>query len=80
MYIKRITHFLFRYKHVVAQAIVEKFTPIRQEIIRLMDSPEYLCQVLQEGQQKASSIALETWQEVTLKIGTIPNNRRKLTA
>jgi len=39
-----------------------------------MGSPEYLCQVLQDGQQKANSIALETWQEVASKIGTIPNN------
>lgn len=39
-----------------------------------MNAPEYLNQVLQEGQQKANSIALETWQEVVLKIGTIPSN------
>lgn len=39
-----------------------------------MDSPEYLIQVLQEGQQKANSIASETWNEVVSKIGSIPNN------
>jgi len=39
-----------------------------------MDSPEYLYHVLQDGQQKANSIALETWREVVSKIGTIPNN------
>lgn len=38
-----------------------------------MNSPEYLNQVLKDGQQKASLIASETWQEVALKIGTIPN-------
>jgi hypothetical protein len=65
---------LFRYKLIVAEALVEKFTPIRQEIIKLMDSPEYLSKVLQEGQKKAHLIALETWQEVASKIGTIPNN------
>lgn len=58
----------------MSQALVEKFTPIRKEIIKLMDSPEYLNQVLQDGQQKAYVIALDTWQEVALKIGTIPNN------
>lgn len=39
-----------------------------------MDAPEYLSQVLQEGQQRANSIALNTWQEVALKLGTIPSN------
>lgn len=63
-----------RYKYVVAEALVEKFNPIRQEIVKLMDAPEYLSQVLQEGQQRANSIARETWQEVALKIGTIPIN------
>lgn len=43
-----------------------------------MDSPEYLKKVLQEGQQRANSIATETWQEVVSKIGTIPNNITKL--
>lgn len=38
-----------------------------------MNSPEYLKQVLQEGQQKANLIALETWQEVASKIGTLPS-------
>lgn len=57
----------------VAQVLIEKFTPIRKEIIKLIDSPEYLSQVLQDGQQKANSIASETWQEVASKIGTIPS-------
>jgi len=48
--------------------------PIRQEILKLIDSPEYLNQVLQEGQQKANLIASNTWQEVASKIGTIPSN------
>lgn len=39
-----------------------------------MDSPEYLIQVLQDGQQRANSIASETWREVVSKIGSIPNN------
>lgn len=39
-----------------------------------MDSPEYLNKVLQDGQQKANSIALETWQEVASKIGSIPSS------
>jgi len=66
------TFFFFRYKHIVAEALVEKFTPIRLEILKLLDSPEYLSKVLQEGQQKANLIALDTWQEVVSKIGTIP--------
>jgi len=39
-----------------------------------MDSPEYLSQILKNGQERANSIALETWREVALKIGTIPNS------
>jgi len=59
----------------VAESLVEKFTPIRQEILKLIDSPEYLSKVLQEGQHKANLIALETWQEVVSKIGSIPSNK-----
>jgi len=70
-----LLNFFFRYKRIVAEALVEKFTPIRREILKLKDSPEYLSNVLQEGQQKANLIALETWQEVVSKIGTIPSNK-----
>lgn len=38
-----------------------------------MNSPEYLSQVLQEGQQRANLIAVETWEEVSSKLGSIPN-------
>lgn len=38
-----------------------------------MDAPEYLSQVLQEGQQRANLIASDTWQEIASKIGTIPS-------
>jgi len=41
-----------------------------------MNSPEYLSQVLQDGQQRANSIALETWQEVASKIGTVPSSNK----
>lgn len=64
----------YRYKRVVADILIEKFSPIRQEIIKLMNSQEYLNQILKEGQQKANLIASETWDEVALKIGTIPKN------
>lgn len=67
--------FFFRYKSIVAEALVEKLTPIRQEILKLIDSPEYLSKVLKEGQQRANLIAIDTWQEVASKIGTIPNNK-----
>lgn len=74
VYLFFFINFIFRYKQLVAQAIIEKFTPIRQEIIKLMNSPEYLSQVLQDGQLKANSIALKTWQEVASKIGTVTNS------
>ncbi|XP_050431994.1 tryptophan--tRNA ligase, mitochondrial [Adelges cooleyi] len=63
-----------RYKQVVTEILVEKFSPIQNEIVKLMDSPDYLCNVLQDGQQRASLIAEETWYEVASKIGTLPRS------
>ncbi|XP_050541719.1 tryptophan--tRNA ligase, mitochondrial [Daktulosphaira vitifoliae] len=66
-----------RYKQVVSEILIEKFSPIRQEIFKLMASPDYLFKTLEEGRYKASSIAEKTWSEVASKIGSFPSNTIK---
>ncbi|XP_054263604.1 tryptophan--tRNA ligase, mitochondrial [Macrosteles quadrilineatus] len=63
-----------QYKRVVADAIVEKFNPIREEMNRLLAAPEYLEEVLDQGAQRATMLAEITWMDVKQKIGlqTLP--------
>ncbi|XP_073981971.1 tryptophanyl-tRNA synthetase, mitochondrial [Rhodnius prolixus] len=58
-----------RYKSVVAEALNEKLTPIRNEITRLLNSPDYLENVLTNGNNLAKEIAEATWKEVCYKVG-----------
>uniref|UniRef100_A0A7G3B4M4 Tryptophan--tRNA ligase, mitochondrial n=1 Tax=Lutzomyia longipalpis TaxID=7200 RepID=A0A7G3B4M4_LUTLO len=58
-----------KYKGRVAEAVVEHLNPIRMRIEDYSKHPEYLCQVLQEGADRASKVAEETLQEVKDKVG-----------
>uniref|UniRef100_A0A1B6DU64 Tryptophan--tRNA ligase, mitochondrial n=2 Tax=Clastoptera arizonana TaxID=38151 RepID=A0A1B6DU64_9HEMI len=58
-----------KYKSIVAEAVIEKIKPIREEINRLLDSLEYLEQVLENGSEQASSIAEVTLHDVKQRIG-----------
>ncbi|CAG2061353.1 unnamed protein product [Timema podura] len=58
-----------KYKLVVAKVVEDKLSPIREKICDLMSRPQYLEDVLEEGAEKASSIAELTWQDVKTKIG-----------
>lgn len=53
----------------MAEALNEKLTPIRNEITRLLNSPDYLENVLTNGNNLAKEIAEATWKEVCYKVG-----------
>lgn len=58
-----------QYKALVADVIIEKLTPIREEYSRLIDDPNYLNDVLYKGSTKASLLAHECLTEIYEKIG-----------
>lgn len=58
-----------KYKFIVAEAVIEHLNPIRQDIIRLLDSPDYLLDILKHGQMQAEEIAEQTAIEVRSRLG-----------
>lgn len=59
----------YRYKLIVAEAVVEYLKPIQQNITRYMSNLDYLTAVLKQGNEKAQAIASVTWEEVQYKLG-----------
>lgn len=59
----------FRYKLVVADALVEHIDPIRLKIDDYLKNKDYLCSVLSEGNDVARETAEKTIDEVKLKVG-----------
>lgn len=57
------------YKFTVADAVIEKLTPIRMEFSKLIKEPAYLESILKEGTQKAIQVALPCWHDVRQNIG-----------
>ncbi|XP_059153911.1 tryptophan--tRNA ligase, mitochondrial-like isoform X2 [Physella acuta] len=57
------------YKQRLAQVIIDKLAPIRQQILQYQADPGYLAQVLQAGAERASAIAEQTMAEVRLMVG-----------
>lgn len=53
-----------RYKLVVADAVIEKFAPIKSEIEKLKMNKDHLEKVLQVGSAKAKELAYPVCQEV----------------
>uniref|UniRef100_W5MYQ9 Tryptophan--tRNA ligase, mitochondrial n=1 Tax=Lepisosteus oculatus TaxID=7918 RepID=W5MYQ9_LEPOC len=58
-----------QYKHVVAEAVIQKFSPIRAEVQRLRADAGYLEKVLSRGAEKAKERASVVYQEVRRRIG-----------
>ncbi|TSV41635.1 Tryptophan--tRNA ligase, mitochondrial [Bagarius yarrelli] len=58
-----------KYKTVVAEAVVQRLEPIRQEIQRLKADKCHLEKVLAEGAEKARSLAAPVMQEVRKRVG-----------
>lgn len=62
---------LFRYKFVVADAVANYLTPIREKLNNYLAKPEYLCDVLEVGRIAATKRAQTTLEEVYSKTGTV---------
>lgn len=60
---------VFRYKLIVADAIIEHLSPIREKIEDYMRNSDFLHKVLSDGSEKARAIAESTMAEVKLKVG-----------
>ncbi|MCJ8732426.1 hypothetical protein PDJAM_G00210990 [Pangasius djambal] len=58
-----------KYKTVVAEAVVQRLEPIRQEIQRLKADRSHLESVLAKGAEKARSLAAPVMQEVRKRVG-----------
>lgn len=73
-------YFILRYKLVVAEAIVEYLKPIQENIARYMSNPDYLTDVLTQGNGKAQEIASYTWEEIQCRLGlkNMMNNKNIL--
>ncbi|XP_031838075.1 tryptophanyl-tRNA synthetase, mitochondrial isoform X2 [Nomia melanderi] len=58
-----------KYKLLLADLIIEKLHPIREEFSRLIKEPVYLNEVLKNGKERATEIAEVCWHEVRDKVG-----------
>lgn len=59
----------FRYKLVVADAVIKRFDPIRLKIDDYLKNRDYLISILKTGRDTASQRAEETIKEVKMRIG-----------
>lgn len=59
------------YKRVVAEAVIEKLTPVRNEFKRLKGDRSYLEKVLWTGAEKAKELAAPVYQEVKRLVGLL---------
>ncbi|KAH9524994.1 Tryptophan--tRNA ligase, mitochondrial [Bulinus truncatus] len=57
------------YKERLAELIIEKLSPIRNEILKLQNEPGYLLDVLRKGSEQASAIGESTIKEVRQLVG-----------
>lgn len=64
-----VTSKFFRYKFVVADALIEHINPIRLQIEDYLKNPDYLCSVLADGSDRARETAEKTIEEVKAKVG-----------
>lgn len=53
----------------VADALVERFNPIRLKVEDYLKNPDYLQSVLEKGNNKAREVAEKTIDEVKTKVG-----------
>ncbi|XP_012537853.1 tryptophan--tRNA ligase, mitochondrial [Monomorium pharaonis] len=57
-----------QYKLVLADVIIEKLSPIRNDILRLIREPAYLDEILKEGAERATELATNCLMEVEVKV------------
>lgn len=58
-----------QYKKLVAEAVVQRLTPIREEILKLRADPAHLEAVLAQGTCKARELAAPVLKEVRQRVG-----------
>ncbi|XP_025910069.1 tryptophan--tRNA ligase, mitochondrial [Nothoprocta perdicaria] len=58
-----------RYKMVVAESVIQKFAPIRNEIKKLQEDKYHLIKVLEDGAEKAKELAAPIYQEIRRLVG-----------
>lgn len=58
-----------QYKKLVAEVVIQKLTPIREEILRLREDPGHLKAVLAQGTCKARELAAPVLKEVRQRVG-----------
>ncbi|XP_072736915.1 tryptophan--tRNA ligase, mitochondrial isoform X2 [Ciconia boyciana] len=58
------------YKMVVAESVIQKFAPIRNEIKKLQEDTSHLIKVLEDGAEKAKELAAPIYQEIRRLIMT----------
>ncbi|XP_068037987.1 tryptophan--tRNA ligase, mitochondrial isoform X1 [Anomalospiza imberbis] len=57
------------YKMVVAESVIQKFAPIRNEIKKLQEDKSHLIKVLDDGAEKAKELAAPIYQEIRRLVG-----------
>ncbi|KAL0126676.1 hypothetical protein PUN28_005211 [Cardiocondyla obscurior] len=57
-----------QYKLLLADIVIEKLSPIRNNILRLTKEPAYLNEILKEGADRATELATNCWTEVIGKV------------
>lgn len=58
-----------KYKLLLADLVIEKLSPIREEFAKLIEEPMYLNEVLEDGKERATEIADKSWQQIRKRIG-----------
>ena len=58
-----------QFKEQVADAVIDRIIPIRNELVRLQEDPGYVRQILDEGAEKAAEVAYKHMEEVYKVIG-----------
>ncbi|XP_069642016.1 tryptophan--tRNA ligase, mitochondrial isoform X1 [Haliaeetus albicilla] len=57
------------YKMVVAESVIQRFAPIRNEIKKLQEDKSHLMKVLEDGAEKAKELAAPIYQEIRRLVG-----------
>lgn len=55
-----------------AESVIEKLTPVRKKLKKLLSDKDYLDNLMKKGAEKASEIARKTLRKVYKKVGLVP--------
>lgn len=63
-------------KNALTELAVDRLSPITMEMQRLMDNPDHVDAILQDGSHRAREIAAPIMQEVRARVGFLGANRK----